>query len=74
MYCFTHIKSLQVLMFTSHLYHPAVDANTGILNLSEVFPQWDRKQNHIWQILKYLHWIFHNLNMKVPANVEASIA
>lgn len=62
------------LTFTSHLYHPAVDANTGVLNLSEVFPQWDKKQNHIWQILKYLYSIFHNLNVKVPANVEASVA
>lgn len=65
---------LQVVMFTSHLYHPAVDANTGILNLSEVFPQWDRRKNHIWQILKYVYWIFQNLNMKVPTNVEASVA
>ncbi|KAG6454050.1 protein crossbronx homolog [Manduca sexta] len=63
-----------VLKFTSHLYHPAVDASTGILNLTEVFPQWDRKRNHIWQIFKYLHWIFDNLNMKVPTNVEASAA
>ncbi|KAI5641504.1 ubiquitin-conjugating enzyme domain-containing protein [Phthorimaea operculella] len=63
-----------VLTFTSHLYHPAVDPNTGNLNLSEVFPQWDRKRNHIWQILKYLHLIFHNLHIKSPANVEASVA
>ncbi|XP_028178819.1 protein crossbronx homolog [Ostrinia nubilalis] len=63
-----------ILTFTPSLYHPAVDANTGTLNLSEVFPQWDRKRNHIWQILKYLHWIFHNLNMKVPSNIEASAA
>lgn len=55
------------------MFHPAIDTTTGILSLSEVFPQWDRKQNHIWQILKYLHWIFNNLNIKVPANNEASI-
>lgn len=64
---------IPVLTFTSQLYHPAVDASTGVLNLNVVFPQWDRKQNHIWQILKYLHWIFHNLNMKVPTNMEASV-
>ncbi|XP_072936778.1 protein crossbronx homolog [Epargyreus clarus] len=62
-----------VLTFTSQLYHPAVDANNGALNLNEVFPQWDKKQNRIWQILKYTHWIFHNLNMKAPANIEASL-
>ncbi|XP_047987331.1 AKT-interacting protein [Leguminivora glycinivorella] len=67
-------EEVPVLAFTSHLYHPAVDANTGILNLSQVFPQWDRKRNHIWHILKYLHLIFHNLNMKTPTNVEASVA
>ncbi|CAG9566948.1 unnamed protein product [Danaus chrysippus] len=59
--------------FTSPMFHPAVESTTGILNLKEVFPQWDRKQNHIWQILKYLHWIFQNLNMKVPVNNEASM-
>ncbi|CAH2268811.1 protein crossbronx homolog [Pararge aegeria] len=58
--------------FTSQIFHPGIDASTGILNLCEVFPQWDRKQNHIWQILKYLNWIFANLNMKVPVNNEAS--
>lgn len=64
----------QVLTFTSHLYHPAVDSNTGILNLNEVFPQWDRKKDHIWQIFKYLLCIFHNVNIKAPVNVEASVA
>ncbi|XP_047544930.1 protein crossbronx homolog isoform X1 [Vanessa atalanta] len=64
--------TVPTITFTSQMFHPAIDAVTGILSLSEVFPQWDRKQNHIWQILKYLHWIFHNLNMKVPANNEAS--
>ncbi|KPI93830.1 Protein crossbronx-like [Papilio xuthus] len=66
--------SVPVVTFTSKLYHPAVNANTGVLNLNEVFPQWDRKQHHIWQILKYLHLIFNNLNFKSPANVDASVA
>ncbi|XP_059048912.1 protein crossbronx homolog [Achroia grisella] len=64
---------LPVVTFVSNLYHPAVEPNTGILHLNEVFPQWDRKRNHVWQLLKYIYWIFHNLNIKVPANVEASV-
>ncbi|XP_053608557.1 protein crossbronx homolog [Plodia interpunctella] len=64
--------NVPVVNFSSNLYHPAVDSNTGNLNLHEVFPQWDIKRNHIWQILKYLHFIFHNLNMKAPANADAS--
>ncbi|CAB3231089.1 unnamed protein product [Arctia plantaginis] len=67
-------EEVPVLKFTSHLYHPAVDPNTGVLNLTEVFPQWDKKQHHIWLILKYLYSIFHNLNVKVPSNVDASVA
>lgn len=63
----------QNVLFTSQIYHPAVDAGSGELNLNEVFAQWDKKQNHIWQILKYLHWIFFNINMKAPANSEASL-
>ncbi|CAK1549878.1 unnamed protein product [Leptosia nina] len=66
-------EKVPVVTFSSQLYHPAVDCNTGDLNLNEVFPQWDRNQNHIWQILKYLHWIFYNLNIKAPVNDEASI-
>ncbi|CAG5021907.1 unnamed protein product [Parnassius apollo] len=66
--------SVPVVTFNSKLYHPAVNATTGVLSLNEVFPQWDKKQNHIWQILKYLHWIFNNLNLKSPANLEASVA
>lgn len=65
---------LQVLTFTSHIYHPAVDSNSGIFNLSQIFPQWDRKKDHIWQIFKYLLCVFHNVNVKVPVNVEASAA
>ncbi|CAF4760935.1 AKT-interacting protein [Pieris napi] len=61
------------ITFTSQLYHPAVDAISGHLNLNEVFSQWDKKQNHIWQILKYLLWIFNNINIKAPANNEASL-
>ncbi|KAL4706042.1 hypothetical protein ACJJTC_014264 [Scirpophaga incertulas] len=63
-----------ILTFTPSVYHPAVDPSTGILNLNEVFPQWDKKKNHLWQILKYLQWIFNNLNIKVPSNIEASVA
>ncbi|CAH2066673.1 unnamed protein product, partial [Iphiclides podalirius] len=66
--------NVPVVTFTSQLYHPAVNATSGELILNEVFPQWDKKQNHIWQILKYLHWIFNNLHLKSPANIEASDA
>uniref|UniRef100_A0A2A4JQ69 UBC core domain-containing protein n=1 Tax=Heliothis virescens TaxID=7102 RepID=A0A2A4JQ69_HELVI len=67
-------EEVPVVTFTSNIYHPAIDAQTGVLYLGEVFPQWDRKYNHIWQILKYVYSIFHNLNVKAPANVEASVA
>ncbi|XP_028043341.1 protein crossbronx homolog [Bombyx mandarina] len=61
-----------VLTFVSNLYHPAIDASTGLLSLREVFPMWDKKRDHVWQILKYLHIIFDNLSIKVPANTEAA--
>ncbi|XP_045762118.1 protein crossbronx homolog [Maniola jurtina] len=64
--------TVPTVKFTSQIFHPAIDPITGILSLNEVFSHWDRKQNHVWQILKYLHWIFTNLNMKVPVNNEAS--
>ena len=62
----------QKITFNSQVFHPAIDYSSGVLSLSEVFPQWDKKENHIWQILKYLHCIFYNLNIKVPANNDAS--
>ncbi|XP_068620940.1 AKT-interacting protein [Battus philenor] len=67
-------ENVPVITFASKLYHPAINASTGVLSLNEVFPQWDKKHNHIWQILKYLHCIFDNLNLKSPANTEASLA
>ncbi|KAG7311557.1 hypothetical protein JYU34_002604 [Plutella xylostella] len=70
---FPDTEEVPVVKFSSPVYHPAIDATSGVLNISEVFPQWDRKFHHVWQILKYVTWIFHHLNFKSPANVEASV-
>lgn len=65
---------LQVVTFNTPLFHPAIDSNTGVLYLNEVFPHWDRQRNHIWHILKYVQHIFYNVAIKVPVNLEASTA
>lgn len=66
-----YLYLFQSVIFQSQVFHPAIDPSTGTLFLGEVFPKWSKSVNHIWQILKYIHWTFQNINLKTPANSEA---
>lgn len=57
------------VVFTSHVFHPVVDANSMELNLLGGFPEWKKGESHIWQILKYVTWIFEAL----PKSIEHSV-
>lgn len=58
------------MIFTSEVYHPVINGNTNELNLNDGFPQWNKGEQHIWQILKYIHWIFHNLNASIVHGIN----
>ncbi|GLV38832.1 pendolino [Carabus blaptoides fortunei] len=60
--------------FTSDIFHPVIDGSSGELNLKAGFPEWKKGEHHIWQILKYINWIFDNLSGSIEhaVNEEAS--
>lgn len=58
--------------------HPLVCPYTGILNISDAFPTWNPTEHHLWQLLKYIQFIFahpvaclSNVSVKIP-NQEAA--
>lgn len=54
------------------MFHPAVNIETGELNVSEEFKEWKRTVNHTWQVLQYIGRIFYRVDTKSPANNVAS--
>lgn len=61
---------LQKVVFQSDLYHPVIDLNTNELNLNDAFPVWNKSEQHIWQILKYIHWIFYNFTSSISHGIN----
>ncbi|KAG4071892.1 hypothetical protein HA402_006053 [Bradysia odoriphaga] len=47
-----------IVTFQSHILHPLIDASTGRLQTKEAFPTWNSNDNHVWQILKFILFIF----------------
>lgn len=50
------------MIFQNELFHPFICPYTGTLDLSKSFPKWKFTESHIWQILKYINFIFDKLN------------
>ncbi|CAH0556928.1 unnamed protein product [Brassicogethes aeneus] len=48
------------VVFQSKLFHPVINPETNELNLSNAFPTWSKNDQHIWQVLKFVQWIFEN--------------
>ncbi|KAK9686786.1 Ubiquitin-conjugating enzyme [Popillia japonica] len=61
------------VVFQSNIFHPVIYKDTNELHLTDGFPTWDKDQHHIWQVLKYLSWIFYNFNSSLAhaVNLEA---
>ncbi|KAK6623469.1 hypothetical protein RUM43_009321 [Polyplax serrata] len=60
------------VIFESDVFHPAVNIETGELNVSDEFKEWKRNVNHVWQVLQYAGRIFYRIDLKSPANNVAS--
>lgn len=56
------------------MFHPAVDAETNELNLEKAFTKWSKTDNHIWQVLKYIKWIFNNVEGSLSYSVNEEAA
>ncbi|KAI4466479.1 ubiquitin-conjugating enzyme e2 [Holotrichia oblita] len=61
------------VVFQSNVFHPVIYKDTNELHVTDGFPTWDKDQHHIWQVLKYLSWIFYNFNSSLAhaVNLEA---
>lgn len=59
---FPNDSSVPVITFQSEIFHPLVNPSDGVLDLSEAFPNWRSGENHIWQMLKFVQFIFQNLD------------
>ncbi|XP_018577169.1 protein crossbronx homolog [Anoplophora glabripennis] len=62
------------VIFQSEIFHPVIDSTNNELNLLHAFPKWNKNDQHIWQVLKYIQWIFYNTNASIAhaANHEAA--
>ncbi|XP_044743108.1 protein crossbronx homolog isoform X1 [Chrysoperla carnea] len=59
--------------FQSKVFHPLINNETGELNICGGFPEWRKGEEHIWQLLQYIVYIFLNLDHSVKhcINIEA---
>jgi len=48
------------VVFQSEVFHPVIDKK-NVLYLLGGFPKWTKTDQKIWQVLKYIHWIFTNV-------------
>uniref|UniRef100_A0A182W3X6 UBC core domain-containing protein n=1 Tax=Anopheles minimus TaxID=112268 RepID=A0A182W3X6_9DIPT len=59
---FPNDSAVPIVTFQSEVFHPLVNPNDGVLDLSEAFPKWQSGDNHIWQILKFVQAVLQNLD------------
>lgn len=46
------------MIFQSELVHPLICPYTRIVNISDAFATWNPSEHHLWQLLKYIQFIF----------------
>lgn len=47
-----------------------INPENNELNLLGAFPVWQKNEQHIWQVLKYIQWIFVNLDASIKHSVN----
>ncbi|CAG9826301.1 unnamed protein product [Diabrotica balteata] len=62
------------VIFHTKIFHPVIDADSGELNLLKAFPQWSKLEEHVWQVVKYIHWIFLDMDRSVEHAVNTEAA
>lgn len=58
------------VVFQTKIIHPVINPETNEVNLLGGFPSWHKNEQHLWQVLKYLQWIFANLEASVPHGIN----
>ncbi|XP_055380795.1 protein crossbronx homolog [Condylostylus longicornis] len=51
-------KTAPTVIFQNEIIHPLIHPYTGALDISFAFPYWRIGEDHIWQLLKYISYIF----------------
>jgi ubiquitin-protein ligase len=61
-------------VFLTEIFHPVIHPDTNEVHLLKAFPTWNKTEQHIWQILKYIHWIFYNVAASISHAVNTEAA
>ena len=61
------------IKFSSYVYNPHVDPDTGILDVKSAYPRWDPHRHYLVTVLTYLKKIFYlkSFGDDAQANLEA---
>lgn len=62
------------VIFQSEVFHPVINASSSELNLLKGFPVWIKGEQHIWQVIKYISWVFYNVEASVAHAVNTEAA
>ncbi|KAL9704804.1 hypothetical protein quinque_008322 [Culex quinquefasciatus] len=55
---FPNDSAVPTVVFQSETFHPLVCPYNGTLELSEAFAKWKTGENHLWQVLKFIQYVF----------------
>lgn len=50
-----------------------INSDTNELYLLNGFPIWVKTEQHIWQVLKYIQWIFHNFEASIGHGINRDL-
>ncbi|XP_050067504.1 protein crossbronx homolog [Anopheles maculipalpis] len=59
---FPNDSTVPTITFQSDVFHPLINPNDGVVDLTEAFPKWQSGDNHIWQMLKFVQFMLQNLD------------
>ncbi|XP_058462533.1 protein crossbronx homolog [Malaya genurostris] len=59
---FPNDPEVPTVTFQNETFHPLICPYNGTLDLAEAFPKWKNGENHIWQLLKFVQYIFSSLD------------
>lgn len=52
--------ALPAIIFQNEVFHPLVCPFTGTLDITADFPIWKVGEDHIWQVLKFIQFVFQD--------------
>ncbi len=63
----------QRVVFTSHVFHPQVHAESGELDMKRKFPAWSGAPKHyLWHIVAYIRRIFYAVGVMLSCSLSTT--